>query len=69
MNLEHHSDNAMDPVDIAWEWVPGAQYGFWRRDVHYEALKALRGAGMLDDITEEELPAGVSPLASTQMKG
>jgi len=25
-------------------------------DVHYEALKALREAGMLDDMIEEEIP-------------
>lgn len=54
--LAHHSDSMMDAVDIRWEWVPAGNYGYWRRDAHYEALKALRGAGMLFPVVVEELP-------------
>jgi len=54
--LVHHSDDAMGSCDIVWEWMQGARYGYWRRDAHYEALKALREAGMLFPVIEEELP-------------
>jgi hypothetical protein len=62
MNLEqllaHHSDETMGSCDIVWEWVSSGNYGYWRRDAHYEALKALRGADMLSPVTVEELPFG-----------
>lgn len=62
MNLEqlhaYHSDDTMEPLDVRWEWVQGARYGFWRRDEHYEALKALRNAGMLSPEVVEELSEG-----------
>jgi len=60
MNLEqfliHHSDDTMESVDIVWEWVQGARYGYWRRDPHHEALKVLREAGMVAPVVVEELP-------------
>lgn len=63
--IGHHDDNSMDVMDIRWEWTGT----YWVRDEHHEALKALREAGMLAVITEEELPAGISPLASNQVEG
>ena len=60
MNLEqlhaYHSDDTMGTLDVRWEWAQGACYGYWCRDSHYEALKALREAGMLSPVVEEELP-------------
>ena len=52
--LFHHQDNSMSVMDIEWVWVPVP--GYWVRDETHEALKALREAGMLTEVTEEELP-------------
>jgi len=43
--LLHHEDDTMPVMDVRWEWVSFP--GYWRRDEHYEALKALREAGIL----------------------
>ena len=56
--LFHHSDSSMSSLDILWEWVPlaGNCPGYWRRDAEHEALKVLKEAAMLPEVTEEELP-------------
>ena len=44
----------MSVMDIEWVWVPVP--GYWVRDETHEALKALQAAGMLTEVTQEELP-------------
>jgi hypothetical protein len=50
-------DDSMPALDISWRWVPG-KYGYWVRvQEHEKALQVLIDAGMLGEVTLEELPA------------
>lgn len=51
-------DDAMPAVGGEWEWVADAPYPFWRHlGEHESAVKTLRAAGMLPEVSMEELPA------------
>lgn len=57
MDMHHHDDDTMPVMDIRWVLVTRGKHDYWIRDEHHEALKVLREAGMLPDVTQEELPS------------
>jgi hypothetical protein len=58
-------DDNMPPVEgFSWRWVDRGKYGYWEgipEQTAADACLVLAKAGMLPEITVEDLPAGITP--------
>lgn len=52
-----HDEGACPPVDISWIMIDTGKIRYSVRDPHAEALRTLREADMLPEVTLEEVPA------------
>jgi hypothetical protein len=52
-----HDEDVNPPMDIDWIFVDNGKIRYSIRDPHAEALRSLKEADMLPEVTLEEVPA------------